>query len=80
MTEDKVFQLINASLSFQWARRFCRTQFSVLTVKETPEDEEGALLLLRESRLQEPIWVIDPNQPLIRESVAVSKQCKHSSN
>ncbi|XP_041957474.1 adhesion G-protein coupled receptor D2 isoform X2 [Alosa sapidissima] len=76
MTEDKVFQLINASLSFQWARRFCRSHFSMLTLKESQEDEEGALWLLKEFQLQEPIWVVDGNRPLFRESVAVSKQYK----
>ncbi|KAL2092421.1 hypothetical protein ACEWY4_012219 [Coilia grayii] len=76
MTEDKVFQLINASLSFQWAKRFCSSQFSVLTAKQMAEDEEGALLLLRQAQLKEPIWVMDPNKPLDRESVPVSKQYK----
>lgn len=78
MTEDKVFQLINVSLSFRWARRFCLSQFSVLPVKESLEDEEGVLRLLRESQLQEPIWVVDRKIPLVRESVAISKQCKQS--
>ncbi|XP_063049872.1 adhesion G-protein coupled receptor D2 [Engraulis encrasicolus] len=74
MTGDSVFQLINASLSFQWAERFCRTQFSLLTVKQMAEDEEGALLLLKRSQLREPVWVTDPNKPRGGESVPVFTQ------
>lgn len=50
----------------------------MVPVKELREDEEGVLRLLREAQLQEPIWVVDRKIPLFRESVAISKQCKHS--
>ncbi|XP_078105741.1 adhesion G protein-coupled receptor D2 [Sander vitreus] len=76
LTSHWAFQLVNDSLAFSGADRFCRGQFSSLATVEQSEDREGALELLRRTGHRLPIWVRDPNKAASKP-VALSKQYLH---
>ncbi|KAA8592127.1 hypothetical protein FQN60_017582, partial [Etheostoma spectabile] len=76
LTSHWAFQLVNDSLAFSGADRFCRSQFSSLATMENPEDREGALELLRRTGNRLPIWVRDLNRATSKP-VALSKQYLH---
>ncbi|XP_035235185.1 adhesion G-protein coupled receptor D2 [Anguilla anguilla] len=72
-TLETVFQLINISLDFWQAERFCLTQFSTLATMGHHREENGTLNLLKEAGLDKSVWVRDPDR-LTRTMPAVSKQ------
>ncbi|KAJ8388780.1 hypothetical protein AAFF_G00130130 [Aldrovandia affinis] len=72
-TPETVFQLINVSLDFWQAERFCLVQFGTLVTVGRHMDRNGTLQLLREAGLGRPVWVREPKGP-IRSLQALSKQ------
>ncbi|XP_074493571.1 adhesion G protein-coupled receptor D2 isoform X1 [Sebastes fasciatus] len=73
LTSHWAFQLVNDSLAFSGADRFCRGQFSSLVTLEQSEDREAASELLRQTGHRLPIWVRDPSKAASKP-VALSKQ------
>ncbi|XP_030622035.1 LOW QUALITY PROTEIN: adhesion G-protein coupled receptor D2 [Chanos chanos] len=73
-TSDSVFQLVNVSLDFPHALRYCQNQFGTLTSLGVREDENGSMQLLTESGLQGPVWVRDPNRQANTPLLAHAKQ------
>ncbi|XP_059192511.1 adhesion G-protein coupled receptor D2 [Centropristis striata] len=73
LTSHWAFQLVNDSMAFSRADRFCRGQFSYLATVEQLENEEGALELLQQTGHHSPIWVRDPSKPTSKP-LALSKQ------
>ncbi|KAJ8379582.1 hypothetical protein SKAU_G00003600 [Synaphobranchus kaupii] len=61
-TLETVFQLINISLDFWQAERFCLVQFSTLATMGRHGDENGTMKLLKEAGLDKPVWVRDPGR------------------
>ncbi|XP_061115494.1 adhesion G-protein coupled receptor D2 isoform X1 [Conger conger] len=72
-TLETVFQLINISLDFWQAERFCLVQFGTLATMGRNREENGTLKLLREAGLDRPVWVRDPDRPT-RSLRTLSKQ------
>ncbi|XP_029916972.1 adhesion G-protein coupled receptor D2 [Myripristis murdjan] len=73
LTSDWAFQLVDDSLDFPRADSFCRGMFSSLITLDQPEDQEGALELLRQAGVHSPIWVRDPSRA-VSKPLAFAKQ------
>lgn len=75
LTSKWVFQLVNNSLSFPRADRFCRNEFSSLATIDQLEDRQGALELIQQTGLHSLVWVRNTNKDT-STPVALSKQCE----
>ncbi|KAK5870496.1 hypothetical protein PBY51_003438 [Eleginops maclovinus] len=73
LTSHWAFHLVNESLDFSSADRFCRGQFSSLVTVEQSEDREGVLELLQQTGHRSPVWVRDPAKAASKP-LALSKQ------
>ncbi|KAL3062237.1 hypothetical protein OYC64_002107 [Pagothenia borchgrevinki] len=70
LTSNWAFHLVNESLDFSGADRFCRGQFSSLV---PVEDRGGVLELLQQAAHRSPVWVRDPAKAASKP-LALSKQ------
>ncbi|XP_026801517.3 adhesion G-protein coupled receptor D2 [Pangasianodon hypophthalmus] len=73
-TSETVFQLVNASCSFDQAFHYCQSHFSSLTIQGQHEDEEGMRKVLAQSGMHRPVWVRDSNKPNPTSAQSLSKQ------
>ncbi|KAI4820231.1 hypothetical protein KUCAC02_028215 [Chaenocephalus aceratus] len=73
LTSNWAFHLVNESLDFSGADRFCRGQFSSLVPVEQSEDRGGVLELLQQAAHRTPVWVRDPAKAASKP-LALSKQ------
>ncbi|XP_070402432.1 adhesion G protein-coupled receptor D2 isoform X5 [Nothobranchius furzeri] len=73
LTPRWALQLVNDSLPYSRADRFCRGQFSSLVSLDQSEDQRGVQELLQLTVVRTPVWVRDPSKADSRP-VAFSRQ------
>ncbi|XP_061773598.1 adhesion G-protein coupled receptor D2 [Nerophis ophidion] len=73
LTSQWALVLVNDSVDIFRAESSCRGQFSSLSTLDQLEVREGALDLLRQARLQSPVWINSTSQ-VASKPVPLSKQ------